>query len=380
MHGLRAAGEVEMKTQIKIIALVFLCIGMFLRWRTRYYSGFDVDESCIISILSGSWGDLLRTLPRTEAGTYLSGDFYLLFPFLKLFGPNKWAFAFPHAVITVIGFYFLLRLCRLYFHTLAGYIVALGFWAFNGSLVRYALMARVYAVLPTLALGTLYYMHCLTDHYETMSARRKTGIALFLLLTAWYHTYGMFIIFVCTLFFALAKARDKAFIERLPGLLKFLGVVAAVALPVWFYCFMLGYKNDFTSGAMVQNTRTFTLFSNPLVDPARFMKNIIGNLVGAPLLYPLLLGFPLAMMFKQPQRRDQMLFFLVMIVLAVEIVFVPSVRSGYWFVQRHFIWAIAFFAFWMGWCWDAALSRCLGGGGGCFEDRGRPVKPFDRKA
>ncbi len=342
---------------IRIIALFFLCIGMWWRVQTRYFSGFDGDEAFIITILSRPFPDLLQMLSRTEAASYLSGDFYLLFPFVKYFGPNKWALAFPHAILTVIGFYFLYRLCQIYFRTPVGYIVAFSFWAMNATLVRYALMARTYAVLPTLAFGSLYFLHCLCDHYETMRLRRKIGIALFLIVAIWWHAYGIVTVLVCALYCVLSKARDKAFIKRLPRLLIFFAAVGAVALPVWWYCISVGHHNGFSKDILQQVTHTFDVFGHPLLEPLRFTKNIAGNLVGSAwFLYFLSIGAVAAMILPQPQRKNQILFFLITVVLALEIVLLPSMASGYWFVQRHFIWVIALFAFWMGWCWDAVAA------------------------
>ena len=83
-----------LKSKIVIHAGVILLtiIGFYFRVQSRAHLGMWVDELYVVNALSHceSLMDLIRNLPHLEFSSYLSGDYYLIFPFFKMFGDNKW--------------------------------------------------------------------------------------------------------------------------------------------------------------------------------------------------------------------------------------------------------------------------------------------------
>jgi len=82
------------------------------------------DELHQLGMMEGSFLDLIKLLPVKEYCSYLSGDYYLIYPFFKIFSYNKWGLAIPHIIATIIGFYILYLICKKYFKSIWGYIVS----------------------------------------------------------------------------------------------------------------------------------------------------------------------------------------------------------------------------------------------------------------
>lgn len=336
--------------------LAVILWGLWLRFEMRAMHDYDKDEDCIVVSLqeAGSFKNVLRLVKAQEFGGYLSGDFYLLYPFVKWFGYNKWGTAIPHIAVTVLGFYFLYRLCGMYFKTFWGTLAALSVYAFNGSLIKYAFEARTYAVLPSLALGTFYFMHRVFYGYERLSTPARVGIGAFIVATIWFHPYGIVIVGLCGFYFLLSTWREAGFGKGAVELFKFFGVVLTIALPLWAAS-MFGRHGEFDPTSTQIADRTFQYFPNPLTDAAGFLKQVFCNLVGEKKLYPLLAGMVLAFILPQAERFKQLGFFLVLVVLGILILLLPSLKQNYWFVQRHFVWLMPLFAFFLGWCLDSVI-------------------------
>jgi hypothetical protein len=88
------------------------------------------------------------------------------------------------------------------------------------------------------------------------------------------------------------------------------------------------------------------------------------GLVGSKYLYPLLAVPVLPFSMPHRQRTEQIIFFLVLVVLPIELILFSNLKQGYWFVQRHFIWVMPWFAFGVGWAFNALLSYALQTGKG----------------
>ena len=80
------------------------------------------------------------------------GEYLLNYPFVQMFGLNKWGIMVPHIILTILGFLLLYKLCQLYFKTTWGYVAAFALVCFHRELIFHSFEFRPYAVLPTLAL------------------------------------------------------------------------------------------------------------------------------------------------------------------------------------------------------------------------------------
>lgn len=294
--------------------------------------------------------------------TTFPGEYVLTYPFVQWFGLNKWALAVPHIIITILGFYFLYKLCSRYFKTTLGYIVAFTIVCLNVNLIFHSFEFRPYAVLPTLALGAFYFSHLIVTQYAYISRIKKMLIALFFIVGASYHAYGIIIftlpaIYVMT---TIGNGRLREVVSK--GFLKFFVVVFFIATLLWGW---FASNNSFgISSNKVQQSIVdpFQFMPNPLVNTAGFLKSVLGNLIGHKGLYFLLAGMVTAFLLPHRQRFHQFIFLLFLIVFPIGLIFLADVMSSYWFVQRQFVWVMPLFAFLVGWCCDSTVlflqERC----------------------
>ena len=324
--------------------------ALYLRLINLVQHEFWADEYYQLNQMSGTFVDLLKSLPRNEFCSYLSGDYYLVYPFFKIFSFNKWGLAIPHIMFTILGFYILYLICKQYFKTVWGYLITFVVVCFNATLIHHATEIRTYAVLPTLALAAFYLAQLLLDSNFQVSVIRKIWIGIFFVMLILFHAYGI-IIFFCTLIFALFDRKDGKSIKPLLGnLFKFMLIVLGVAMPLWLYSV---FGPHLSTHLFKLNPSEYipSFFTKPI----GFLKCVFGNLIGFKTLYFLLPGvlFP----FVLPLRdRFRLIFFLIIIVIIpITLLYISNVIGEYWFIQRQFIWVMPLFAFFLGWCWDATF-------------------------
>lgn len=340
-----------MKKNLPIfVAVFFSALGLYLRIQKLSGHSFTPDELMQLHIINNSFWGFLKSLPDYEFCSFLSGDYYLIYPFFKIFSYNKWSLAIPHIIATVLGFYLLYLICRLYFKTLWGYVITFAIACFNANLIIHATEIRTYAVLPTLALASFYFSQLLAEQIN-MSIRKKLFIGGFFVLVIWFHAYGILMLFLSFAFSLFSKLYEKNFKEIFLSNLKLLVTVSFIALPLWAYSVFgphLSYP-DYTAHLM------FEYIPNPINDFVGFLKGIFGNLMGYKKLYPLLMGiiFPVVLAYKD--KYKQMAFLLIMVFLPIILILLSDLRMQYWFAQRQFVWVVPFFAFYIGWVWDLSL-------------------------
>ncbi len=344
------------------IAVTFICIyALYLRLMKLYRHELWADELWQLNQMRGSFLELLKQLSTHEVCSYLSGDYYLIYPFFKMFSFNKWGLAIPHIIVTILGFYLLYLICKRYFKTVWGYLITFVVVCFNGILITYATEIRVYAVLPTLALASLYLTQLLVDNYFQISVVKKTAIGMFFIMLIWFHAYGI-IIFFCTLTFALFNRKDSGPIRPLiKSLFKFMLVIFCIAMPLWLYS-VFGPRVALGQNKMspviflklIGHKMSVTDYIGGLFEsPVRFMKGVFGSLVGLKKMYFLLLGaiFPFILPFKD---RFKLIFFLITCVfIPIALIYILDVIVVYHFVPRQFVWVIPFFALYLGWSWES---------------------------
>ena len=301
-----------------------------------------------LNLMSGSFIDLLKSVPDHAYCSYITGDYYLIYPFFKIFSYNKWGLAIPHIIATILGFYILYLICKRYFKTIWGYLITFSVVCFNATLINHATEIRTYAVLPTLALATFYFSQLLVDQNINMSIKKKWAIGIFFVLVIWFHAYGIAILSLPLIFSLLTKQKDKSFKVILKDTAKFLSIVFLVAMPLWIY-------SVFGPHYVWQNLNVdvFKFIPNPFENIMGFSKAIFGNLIGYKKLYFLLIGltFPFLVFYKD--RFQQISFLIITVFIPIGLIFSVDVRTKYWFLQRQFIWVMPLFAFFLGWSWDS---------------------------
>lgn len=334
------------------ISVIGICIyALYLRIMHLYYHKFWEDEMIQIMQLKGTFLELVRSRPQSDFGSYLSGDYYLMYPFFKIFSYNKWGLAIPHIIATVIGLYILYLICKRYYKSAWGYLVTFAIVCFNPTLINHATEIRVYAVLPTLAVGALYLFQVIADSNFDLSGLKKAWAVIFFVIVIWFHVYGVLMFISSFLFVILARYRTKDFRLYMKKGIYFAALVLSIAMPLWLYSIFGPRPN---AGLYAKSTAgTFHFIPNPLHNLIGFMKGVFCNLVGHRKLYFLFIGIIFPFIFSYKERYKQLLFLFINNLIPIGLILISVLASAYWFMQRQFVWGIPLFAFFLGWAWDS---------------------------
>jgi len=334
-----------------LVAIAFTVWGCYLRFKMFATRDFWVDETNQFVHTVGAFQPFWKRLTYGEV-TCFPGEYLLNYPFVQFFGDNKWGISIPHMVAMFLGFYLLYIICRLYFKTIWGYVITFAIFANNSNLVYHALEFRPYAVLPTLSLAAFYLSHRIVFHYPELSRLKKFLIGLFFTLSIMYHAYGIMIVFFCMLFHFIVYARQTTFKETLLRILPFSISLAAVSLPIFLWYATGETGMSYENNSIGRNINTFDFIPNPLVSLNVFLRTVMGNLAGYKKLKWLVNGILLCFLIPHKERWQKVGFLLILIILPIELICVADARTGYWFLQRQFIWVMPYYAFLLGWCWD----------------------------
>jgi len=296
-----------------------------------------------------SFIELIQHLPKQEFCSYLSGDFYLTYPFFLIFGVNKWGLAIPHMIFTLLGFYFLYKICQRHFQSNWAYAITFLIVCFNASLTQHAFEIRVYAVLPTLALASLYFSQIIVHDYGRLRRLQKFLLGLFFLMVIWFHAYGILIVFFPVMYCLGTVPRNQNFKLIFLRMIKFFSIILIVAAPLWII-------SIFGDNLFMRPRYPFDFIPNPAFNGIGFLKGVFLNLVGFKLFYVFYIGLLISFVLPHDDRWNQIGFFLCLIILPILLLLVSDLRSHYWFLQRQFIWVMPFCAFLLGWCWDSCLQ------------------------
>lgn len=347
------------KNTQRLIALTFSVYGLFLRYAAYSQRSLTPDELNQLNYTSTP-----QILPfwNKYTGAELTafpGEYLLTYPFVRMFGPDKWGIAIPHIVATAIGFYVLYRICNRYIRTLSAYWIPFAFVCFNQHLIYHAFEFRPYAVLPTLALACFYCSETLIDQYETLNRPKKFLIGLLYIATIIYHAYGALIVFVCVLYFLLSKRETESFSSLFKKFFPFLSSIALIggSLFIWYATRHGNFSMRQVHGGEV---RTFDYFPNPLSDLNNFIRTVFSRLAGFKKIKPLVNGILIALLIPNKDKFKQTGFFLLLIILPIQLKFVGDLFKQYWFLERQFIWVMPFYALLLGWCWDSIFLFLVG--------------------
>ena len=339
------------KYVIFLIAGGFSTLALFLRLNKLAHHELWVDELNQLNVMRGSFWQLINDLPRGELNSYLNWDHFLIYPFFKIFSFNKWGLAIPHILATILGFYLLYLICRLYFKTIWGYIITFSVVCFNSNLINHATEIRPYAVLPTLALASLYLSELLINRID-LSPIRKFFIGMFFILIICFQAYGVFIVFLSLVFVLLNKPRTRSFASFFKSISKTMLFVFLIAMPFWIFCVFGPFHIRFE----LIKRNVFEFIPNPCNNITGFLKGIFGNLVGFKKLYFLLVSLIFPFVFPYKERVKQISFLVIMIFFPILLILISDLMSGYWFLQRQFVWVMPYFAIFLGWSCDSFVS------------------------
>lgn len=330
-----------------LLVVAISMYAFYLRLVALATRAYFVDENYQLAQMKGSFFEMIKSLRGHEFCPYLSGDYYLIYPFFKLFGFNRWGLAIPHLLATVLAFYFLFRICQTYFKTIWGYLVTFTLVCFNATLIWHASEIRTYAVWPMLALGVFYFTGLLIEKDTAFSTMKKIGIFAFFTFTILFHVYGIAIFLVLCLYQILAHAGDYDLRRFLRNNFKFFLFMFCIVAPVWLLSVFgphLAYRQD---------CQVFEFIPNPIEDGIGFLKGVFGNLVGKKTLYFLLSGVFFPFIFPFKERKNQIALLLITVFFPIELLLLSDLKIKYWFIQRQFIWVMPFFALYLGWVWDS---------------------------
>ena len=337
------------------LSVTIICIyALFLRLMRLHQHALWGDEYFQLRMLQGTFLDILKNLPAGDICSYLEGDYYLMYPFFKIFAYNKWGLAIPHIIATVAGFYLLYLICKRYLKTPWAYFITFGIVCFNATLILHATEIRAYAVLPTLALGTFYLFQRMADLHFKLSPAKKIGASMFFVAVIWFHVYGVVMFFSCLLFTILDRYKEKDFKAYFKKMILFSGAVLCVAMPLWLYS-VLGPHLDVAENKY----DLFSYIPNPFYNIVGFLKGIFGSLIGYKKLYFLLLGVIWPFILHYKERSKQLLFLVCLIVIPLGIILLFDFFGKYLYMQRQFIWVMPFFALFLGWAWDSFFLKLI---------------------
>ena len=319
------------------------------------------------------WGDEIYQISRTVGPlkpfwqrisygdfTCFPGDYLLTYPFINFFGSNKWGLAIPHIIVTALGFFLLYLLCKRHFKTIVGYMVTFGIVCFNQHLIFHSFELRPYAVLPTLAIASCYLSDVLVCENVKMDFWKKFFIGLFFVATIWFHAFGIMIVFLPLAFFLFSRRKEESFGIIFRDVFKFSLTVLTISLPLWLW-----YVSGSASGTGkwdYSNTQTypFTYVLNPLFGFWKFFDRVVlYNLIGYTPFYFLLGGLIFFIIIPFKEKLKKFAFFLILILLPIELILEASLISGYWFLIRQYIFVAPLFAFFLGWLWDSSIYYYL---------------------
>ena len=348
--------EKKWKKRTPLILLPIFFYGMYLRLIELAGHEITGDEHWQLNQMHGSFKELWDGLPKNEFCSYLSGDYYLTYPFFKIFGYNKWGLAIPHIISTLIGFYLLYCICRLLFKTPVGSIISFLIVCFNANLIDYATRVRVYAVLPTLAMAAFLIIHNMMARNERIRGVQRGLLDILLMVTILFHAYGVLIVFFPLIYLVWDHRGEKDYLQSLKFLVKHLLIVGVVTMPLWIYS-VFGPHLNWDPIMSHKGPATFFFIPNPAENMIGFLKGVFGNLVGFKKFYVFLLGGAglLFIPYSFSEKCRQIAFLLVLVFFPIGLILVSDIRNNYWFIQRQFIWVIPFFALFLGWVWDSII-------------------------
>lgn len=333
-------------------ALFFTFLGLYLRFKSLAARDLWNDEIYQLSLTVGRFKPLWHRFTSGDF-TCFPGGYLLNYPFVRFVGTNKWCINIPHYFAAIFGFFFLYLLCKRYLKTFWGFVIAFLILCFNRHLIFHSFEFRPYAVLPTLSLASFYFSEIVVSRWGQLSLLKKFLIGAFFIFMIIYHAYGLVIAGLCLSYFMIMEAKKSPYKDVLKKMRPFflsVGVLGSL-LFIWYASGNILHRADFRSG----NMHTFDYYPNPSNDFIHFIRQVFANLMDHKKYGQkhLALGIWIAFLLPHKDRFKQAGFFLLLIVLPILLILTADIFSGYWFLDRQFVWVMSLYAFFLGWCWDS---------------------------
>jgi len=338
----------------KLIALGFSAYGLYLRFQNLAARNLWLDELNQIQNTAGAFKPFWLRLTYGER-TCFPGDYLLTYPFVQMFPDNKWGMAIPHILSTVLGFYLLYLICQKHLKTIWAFAMAFAVMCFNSNLIFHAFELRPYAVLTTLGLAAFHFSYLLIYEGDRLKRLQKILVGAFFTLTVAYHAYGIMIVFFSLAFFLFCRTQEKTPLELIREHFTFLLALGLAAGPIFWWYAAGNPDFDFQSSRF-SGMSTFDYIPNPLIDWNKFMRQVFfGGLIGYKKFKFLINGITLALLLPQKNRFRQLGFFMLLVLIPIELKLNADLHKGYWFLHRQFVWIMPLFAFYLAWCWDSVI-------------------------
>lgn len=342
------------KHRSQCITIIFVIWGIYLRFCGLARRELWNDETYAFPWLSGPLKPFWQRLSYGAELTSFPGHYLTTWPFIQIFGLNKWGIMIPHIIATFIGFYLLYLICRRYLRSSVSYAVVFGLACFNPELIFHSFEFRPYSVLATLSLAVFYFSDTLICQKHQLGRGRKFWIGVLFIFTVFYHAYGAMILFFITVFFAMKEMAVRSFKEILADSWRFYILVSLIALPVFLWYAM---GSSVVATKLSLGIDTFQFIPNPLVNLVGFLKGVFCNLTGDRRLYFLCAGIIFSFLIPHKNRMIHIGFLLILVLIPIQIILLSDLNQNYWFLQRQFIWIMPLFIFFLGWCWDSVIIQ-----------------------
>ena len=343
---------------ISAISLVGIANRFFFYYQTEHPIG---DETAQYSLTKNrGLLPVWRNDMKFDDVTPFPGHYLFLYPFIKNYDIHNFVIRTPPLTMQILVFILLFFACRPFYKTWLGFAVAYTIVALNTTLTIHAFELRPYSVLPTLALISFYYADLIIRQDVRLLITQKILCTFLYVFICAFYAYGIFIAILPILYQWIANQCWKPEVRRSFDC-NFLGKLVLISFCVWgWYAGGMIWKYIQRDSAMVlSGYNTFAYIPNPATDCIAFIKSVFGNLMGRKELYILLIGFGFIPFLERKERLQMIAFFIVLVVLPVGLSCLLSVTAHYAFLQRHFSWAIPFFAVFIGWLWDNFLIHRL---------------------
>ncbi|PIQ85196.1 MAG: hypothetical protein COV74_09565 [Candidatus Omnitrophica bacterium CG11_big_fil_rev_8_21_14_0_20_45_26] len=341
-----------------MLAILVLYFGLYIYFRlVQRATDYWVDERVtVVGMQYPFWEYVTQYIPKNEY--HLPGAFVLLYPIGHfLTTDNRYLFSLPYLVITGI-FYWMLatvdwrKLLQLKFlsvkesHWINLAVCVL--MAYHIHQIVHALEVRPYAVLSLLALLALWAV------WRCYAARTfRIGLFAVLIVIGLFHNYGLLMIALAGLFLLTSEffnSPEKTFTSCFQVLKEhrsFLATLAGVVI-LCIPLLMLYYRLPVFEG--------FDLKHFDYIDPYMYIHKgwegiiqviaIDYGLTGFLKIWirPVLVAACLigSLIFMIKRMWAALLFPIVFVVIPTLMMYVFSVYSGYYFVQRQFVWVMPF--------------------------------------
>lgn len=356
------------RTQIVFLIVIF-CVFLYYRLAYRIASAKYVgDEFFTIQNLNYPWHTyFFKILPSMEY--HYPGTYLLIYPLGQL-STNPYFLFLPFLAISVA---FYLLLAKIDWWRLFNFkqevsvfpqwinVIACGLIAVNQTQHIHSFEMRPYSTLSLLALLALWCTWVIF-HGRSFKWRYVFGLSAILL----FHNFGILMIFLSafylTVYFFLGsnpKNRFKNIVKRLKIPFQTIVVASLISFPLIFFYFQGGHSHLLNTGLAKKSEKLVNFDRNThefIQQGWRGFEQVAALCYGFSGKQRMLRGYVVALMFLGSlviifKKHWAALSFLVIFVATpLIVIYLSALYSGYWFIQRQFVWVMPFWALYNAFC------------------------------